>query len=108
MTVSDNTIIAVGSSAFFNNLGKKRLNVSKLMVKNVVNNPRRALDITANNATAAATRNLKNILPSLPELMISVTQAKGFTKGNSFLFMSFKWNKKQQRYTHLHQKKATT
>ena len=35
MTVSDNTIKAEGLGDFFKNLGKKRLNVSKKMAKNV-------------------------------------------------------------------------
>ena len=38
MTVSDNTIKA-GLGDFFKNLGKKGLNVSKKMAKNVLKNP---------------------------------------------------------------------
>ena len=54
MIVSDNTIRAEGLGDFFKNLGKKGHNVSKKMAKNVLKNPSRALDITANIATAAA------------------------------------------------------
>ena len=37
------------------------------MAKNVLEHPSRALDITANIATAAASRNLKNVTKSLTE-----------------------------------------
>ena len=70
MTVSDNTIEADGLSDFFKNLGKKGLNVSKRMTKNVLKNPARALDITANIATAAASKNPKNVMSTLPDLII--------------------------------------
>ena len=36
MTVSDKTIIADGFGYFFKNLGKKGLNISKTMAKNVL------------------------------------------------------------------------
>ena len=58
MTVSDNTIKAEGLGDFVKNVGRKGLNVSKNMTKNVLSNPTRALDIT-NIATAAASRNPK-------------------------------------------------
>ena len=54
MIVSDNTLQAEYLGDFFMNLGKKGLNISKKMAKNVLKNPSRALDITANIATAAA------------------------------------------------------
>ena len=57
MTVSDNTIQAEGLSDFIKNLGKKDQMYQKKMAKNVLKNPRRALYITANIATAAASRN---------------------------------------------------
>ena len=62
MTVSDNTIKAEGLGDFFKNLGKKGLNVSKKMAKNVLSNPGRALDLTAKIATAAASGNSKQAL----------------------------------------------
>ena len=58
MIVSDNTIRAEGLGDYFKNLGKRGLNVSKKWQKNVLNNPTRALDITANIATAAASINI--------------------------------------------------
>ena len=61
MTVSDNTIKAEGWGDLFKNLGKKGPNVSKKMAKNVLKNPSRALDITANIATAALSRNLEKV-----------------------------------------------
>ena len=45
MTVSDNTIQIEGLGDFFKNLGKKGLNVSKKMAKNVLSNQGRALDL---------------------------------------------------------------
>ena len=69
MIVSDNLIQADGLSDFFKNLGKKGLNVSKKKAKNVHKTPSRALDITANTATTAASGNPKNVIKSLPELI---------------------------------------
>ena len=81
MTVSDNTIQAEGLSDFFKNLGKKGLNVSKKTAKNVLKNPSRALDITAKIATAAASRNPKNVMKSLPELITFYNTGKGLYLG---------------------------
>ena len=72
MTVSDNTILAEIISDLFKNLGKKGLKVSKILSKNVLNNPTRALDIIANIATAVAFRNPKDALKSLLELIILI------------------------------------
>ena len=69
MIVSDNVIQAEGLGDFFKNLGKKGLNVSKKMAKNVLKNPGRALEIGANVGTAFASRNLKAALTSLPEVI---------------------------------------
>ena len=80
MTVSDNTIKAKGLSDLFMNLGKKGINVSGKMAKNVLNNPTRALDIAAKIATAAASRNPKNKRKSLPEL-ITFCNTKGLYLG---------------------------
>ena len=62
MTVSENTIKAEGFGDFFKSLGRKGLNVSKNMAKNVLSNPTRALDLTAKIATAAALQNSKQAL----------------------------------------------
>ena len=77
MIVSDNTIEAEGLGDFFKNLGKKGLNVSKKMAKNVLSNPGRALDLTAKVATAAASRNSKQALSTLPELITFYHTGKG-------------------------------
>ena len=81
MTISDNTIEAEGLSDFFKNLGKKGLNVSKKMAKIVLSNPGRALDLTAKTATAAASRNSKQALSTLPELITFYNTGKGLYLG---------------------------
>ena len=47
------------------------------MAKNVLKNPSRALDITANIATAAASRNPKNVMSTLLELITFYITGKG-------------------------------
>ena len=81
MIVSDNVIQAEGLGDFFKNLGKKGLNVSKKMAKNVISNPGRALDLTAKIATAAASRNSKQALSTLPELITFYNTGKGLYLG---------------------------
>ena len=81
MIVSDNVIQAEGLSDFFKSRGKKRLNVSKKMAKNVLSNPGRALDLTAKIATAAASRNSKQALSTLPELITFYNTGKGLYLG---------------------------
>ena len=77
MIVSDNVIQAEGLGDFFKNLGKKGLNVSKKMAKNVLQNPGRALEIGANVGTAFASRNPKAALTSLPEVINFYHTGKG-------------------------------
>ena len=77
MIVSDNVIQAEGLSDFFKNLGKKGLNISKKMAKNVLKNPGRALEIGANVGTAFASRNPKAALTSLPEVINFYHTGKG-------------------------------
>ena len=72
MTVSDDTIQAEGLCDFLKKKGKKGLNISKKMAKNISKNPGRALDFTANIAAAAASENLKQALSTLPELIIFI------------------------------------
>ena len=69
MTVSDNTLEAEGLGNFFKNLDKKGLKVSIKMAKNELSNQGRALDLTAKIATATASRNSKQALSTLPELI---------------------------------------
>ena len=47
------------------------------MAKNVLFNPRRALDLTTKLATAAASRNPKQVLSKLPELITFYNTGKG-------------------------------
>ena len=68
MTDSDNATKAEGLSDFFKNLGKSSVKVAKKLAKNVLKNPSGALDITANIATAAASRSPKNVLSTLIEV----------------------------------------
>ena len=81
MVVSDNVTRAEGLGDFFKNLRKKGLNVSKKMAKNVSSNPGRALDLTAKIATAAASRDSKQALSTLPELITSYNTGKGLYLG---------------------------
>ena len=81
MTVSDNTIQAEVLGNFFKILGKKGLNVSKKMAKNVLKTPSRALDFTANVPTAAASRNPKTVMKSLLEILTVFNTGKGLYLG---------------------------
>ena len=81
MTVSDNFIRAESFRYFFKNLGEKGSNVSKKMAQNVLANPSQALDITANIATAAASRNPKNVMKTLPEIKYFYNIGKGLYLG---------------------------
>ena len=95
MTVSDDTIKAEGLSDFFKNLGKKGLNVSKKMAKNVLTNPGRALDLRVKIATAAVSKNSKQALSTLQELITFYSTGKGLYVGKFVYFIQYKWNKKQ-------------
>ena len=81
MIVSDNVIQAEGLADFLKNPGKKVFNVSKKMAKNVLSNPGRALDLTIKIATAAASRNSKQALSTLPELITFYNTGKGLYLG---------------------------
>ena len=81
MILSDITIQAEGLGDFFENLGKKGLNISKKMAKNVLSNPGPALDLTAKIATAAASKNSKQALSTLPELITFFNTGKGLYLG---------------------------
>ena len=81
MIVSDNVIQAEGLSDFFKNLGEKGLNVSKKMAKIVLSNPGRALDLTPKIATSVASRNSKQTLSTLPELITFYNTGKGLYLG---------------------------
>ena len=81
MIVSDNTTQAEGLGDFYKNLGKKGRNVSKKMAKKVLSNPGRALDLTAKIATAAASRDSKEALSTLLELITFYNTGKGLYLG---------------------------
>ena len=51
------------------------------LAKNVLNNPTRSLDITANIATAPASRNPKNVMSTLPELKALFETGNGLYVG---------------------------
>ena len=69
MTVSVNTIKAEGLGSFFKSLGKISAKSGKKLAKNIINNPGRALDLTAKIATAATTKSPKAALSTLPEVI---------------------------------------
>ena len=77
MTVSDNTIKKEGLGSFFKILGKISAKAGKKLANNVLKNPRRALEITSNIATAAATKSPKAALSTLPEVINFYNTGKG-------------------------------
>ena len=80
-TVSDNMIQAEGLGSFFKILGKISAKAGKILATNVLKNPRRALEITSNFATAATTKSPKAALSTLPEVINFFPQEKSFTQG---------------------------
>ena len=81
MTDSDNTIKAEGLSRFFKNLGKLSAKAGTKIATNVIKNPGRALEIGANVATAAASRNPKSVLSTLPEVIKFYHKGRGVYLG---------------------------
>ena len=81
MTVTDSTFQAEGLVDFCKNLGEKGLNVSKKMAKNVLGYLGRALDLTAEIVTAAASRISKQAPSTLPELITFYNTEKGLHLG---------------------------
>ena len=102
LIVSDNTIPAEGLGSFLKNLGKISAKAGKKLATNVVKNLRRALEIGANVATAAASKNAKNILSTLPEVRIFYHKKRGVYLGNFSKIMLYKWTKKQIDYIPQH------
>ena len=82
MTVSNSTILAGGQGSFFKNLGRISAKTSKKVATILIKNPRRALEIISNIATAAASGSPKAALSSLPEVIISYHTGKGFVLGH--------------------------
>ena len=81
MTVSDNTIKAERLGSFFKNLGKTSAKAGKKSATNALKNPARFLEISANVATAAASRNPKAALSTLPEVFNFYDIGKGLYLG---------------------------
>ena len=77
MTVPDNTIKAEGLGSFFKNWGKISAEAGKKLATNVLKTPGRALEITSNFATAAATKSPKAALSTLPEVINFYHTGKG-------------------------------
>ena len=69
MTVSDNIMQAEILGSFFKKLGRISAKVGKKLATNVLKNPGRALEITTNIATAAATKDSRAALSSSPEVI---------------------------------------
>ena len=93
MTVSDNTIQAESLVNFFKNINEKGLNVSKKKAKNVLSNPRRALDLTAKIARAAASKKSKHALTTLRELITFYNAGNGLYLGKFVKIILYKWIK---------------
>ena len=65
------------------------------MAKSVSKNPSPFSDISASIADAAAIKNCKNVLSTLPEVINFYHRAKRLYHGKFFDFIPSKWNKKQ-------------
>ena len=77
MIVSDNTIQPEGLGDFFKNLGKVSGKAAKKLARNALKNPPRFLEIGANVATAAASRDPKAAISALPEVINLYHTGKG-------------------------------
>ena len=82
MYVSANTIQAEGLGDFFKNLGKVSGKADKNLATNALKNPSRILEIGANVAAAAASKNPKAALSALPEVNIFYHKGEGRYLGN--------------------------
>ena len=81
MIVNDNTIKTEGLGSFFKNLGTISARAGKKLATNALKNPARFLEIGANVATAAASRNPKAALSTLPEVINLYHTGKGLYLG---------------------------
>ena len=78
-TVSDITIQAEGLGDFFKNLGKVSSKAAKKFAINSLKNPARFLEIDADVAWAAVSRNPKQLYQTYLKYLISITQVKACT-----------------------------
>ena len=69
MTVSDNTVQAERLGSFIKDLGRISAKASKKLATNALKNQSRFLEIGANVARAAASRNPRAALSTLPEII---------------------------------------
>ena len=81
ITVPGNTIQAELLGDISKNLRKKDIIDHKKVAKNVIKNAGRALDITANIATATASENLEAALSTLPKSINIFNKGKGLYVG---------------------------
>ena len=81
MIVSDITIKAEGLGSFCKNLGKIIAKASKKLATNALKNPPKFLEISANVATAAVSKNPKAALSALPEVINFYHTGKGLHVG---------------------------
>ena len=81
LIVSDNTIQAEGLGSFFKKLGRISAKAGKKIATNLLKNPGRALEITSNIATAAASKSPKDALSSIPEVINFYHTGKGLYLG---------------------------
>ena len=81
MIVSDNTTQAEGLDSFFKHIRRISAEARKKIATNVLRNPGRALQITSNIATAAASRSPKAALSLLPEVINFYHTGKGLYLG---------------------------
>ena len=81
MIVSDNVIQAEGLGDFFKYLGKASSKAAEKLARNALKNPARFLEIGANVATAAVSKNPKAVLSTLPEVINFYHTGKGLYLG---------------------------
>ena len=81
MIVSDVTIKAEGLDSFFKTVGKISAKAGKKLATNALKNPARFLEIGANVATAASSRNPKAALSTLREVINFYHTDKGLYLG---------------------------
>ena len=81
MNVSDNVIQVEGLGDFFKNLEKVSSKAAKKLARNALKNPSRFLEIVANVATAAVSRNPKAAFSAVPEVINFYRTDKGLYLG---------------------------
>ena len=102
MTVIDNTVKAEGLGSFYKNLVRRSVKAGRKIAIIVLKNRERALEITSNIATAAATRNSKDVISTLPEVINIFHTGRGFYLGKFVYYMLNKGSKKHRDPNHLH------